>query len=108
MIWNEAVLHYIREALSFFAGAVIQLHAEADAAEAAGRALEIVRALGACDSPANICGKDFWAGMAGKLECKSPSEASRHILQELPGAFPDGVGADRLAHAEVLTELPAR
>ena len=80
MIWNEAVLHYIREALSFFAGAVIQLHAEADAAEAAGRALEIVRALGACDSPANIGGKDFWEGMAGELEFKSPSEASRHIL----------------------------
>ena len=110
VIWNEAVLYYIREALSFFASAVIQLHAEADAAEAAGRALEIVRALGACDSPANIDGKDAWAGMVGELEFKKRSEASRHIWQKLAGfrGFPEGFGAERVARAELDTALPRR
>ena len=97
--------------MSFFAGAVAQLHAEADVAESAGRALEIVRFLGACDSPANIDGKDAWAGMVGELEFKERSEASRHIWQKLAddfGGFPEGFGAEWVAHADLDTALPRR
>ena len=88
-----------------------KLYAEADVAEAAaGRALEILRSLGACDSPVNIDGKGIWAGMAGELEFKELSEASRHIWQKLAGfgGFPEGFGADRVAHAELDTALPRR
>ena len=111
MTWNEAVLYYTQATLSFFAGAV-QLYAEADVAEsAAGRALEILRSLGACDSPANIDGKDAWAGMVGELEFKERSEASRHIWQKLAddfGGFPEGFGAEWVAHADLDTALPRR